>query len=276
MTAADVAPIAPREMLSLRINVHSAKSICRSRGTSWGPRCIRDWEHILVLSGDLRYASGSVERDLVQGDVLTIAPQESHYLEVRRGGEISCLHLDYLMEEPGGGIATTPLTRRLFPVVLHDTERGACGDLFLRLVDAYEGVGDYREGMLAALGYQLAVELTQLGCDVPQISARTQRMMRYLRQHATERVTRRELAQLIGVSESHVNAVFQNELGLTPTQYLHRIRLQLAHHLLSHEGLRVGEVAAHLGYYDAFHFSRAFKRKFGYAPSTLLQGRSRG
>lgn len=275
MTPLSHDPISHREVLGIRAEVHHANSVCRPRGTRWGPRRLGDWEHVLVLSGELRYTTDALVQELLPGDILSIVPREQHDLEVLVAGEISCIHLDYLVES-GDGAAPEPLIRRAFPVVLHDTEGGAAGAHFLRMVDACEGVAEYREGMLAALGYELAVLLTQLGVSTPQLTARTQRMMRYMRQHVAEQVTRRDLSQHFGISQSHVNAVFKRELGLTPTQYLHRIRLQLACHLLSHDALRVSEVAARLGYYDAFHFSRAFKKQFGYAPSTLLQHVSRG
>ncbi|HEA4763311.1 TPA: AraC family transcriptional regulator, partial [Escherichia coli] len=33
----------------------------------------------------------------------------------------------------------------------------------------------------------------------------------------------------------------------------------------------VGEVADTLNFFDSFHFSKAFKNKFGYAPSAVLK-----
>ncbi|EGJ7039452.1 AraC family transcriptional regulator, partial [Escherichia coli] len=37
----------------------------------------------------------------------------------------------------------------------------------------------------------------------------------------------------------------------------------------------VGEVADTLNFFDSFHFSKAFKHKFGYAPSAVLKNTDR-
>ncbi|MGQ7167942.1 AraC family transcriptional regulator [Escherichia sp. R-CC3] len=48
-------------------------------------------------------------------------------------------------------------------------------------------------------------------------------------------------------------------------------RLDLALSLLKQQGNSVGEVADTLNFFDSFHFSKAFKHKFGYAPSAVLK-----
>uniref|UniRef100_UPI001FCEE529 AraC family transcriptional regulator n=1 Tax=Escherichia coli TaxID=562 RepID=UPI001FCEE529 len=40
---------------------------------------------------------------------------------------------------------------------------------------------------------------------------------------------------------------------------------------LKQQGNSVGEVADTLNFFDSFHFSKAFKHKFGYAPSAVLK-----
>jgi AraC-like DNA-binding protein len=57
-------------------------------------------------------------------------------------------------------------------------------------------------------------------------------------------------------------------LGAAPAQALAAYRMDHAAALL-HSGMRVKEVAEALGYADQFHFSRAFKRRHGKAPSLL-------
>lgn len=48
-------------------------------------------------------------------------------------------------------------------------------------------------------------------------------------------------------------------------------RLELALSLLKQEGNTVSQVADTLNFFDSFHFSKAFKHKFGYAPSAVLK-----
>lgn len=258
------------ELLSVEVVIRTANAIDVRAGQHWGVRRIMDWEHILVLVGCLRYRSGGRAAAVGGGDVLTIPPGEDHFLETIEAGEISCIHAEYYLVD---GRDRVPVRRRLYPRVLRDADRADLTRHFLRVVDAYEGGEVYRAATLRALGNGLGVELTRLAAATPRLSSRTRRMMHHIRQHAGRAIPRSELARMFGISAQHVNVIFRREVGMTPSQYQHRVRMQQAHHLLSHDGLRVGEAAEVLGYYDSFHFSRVFKQAFGYPPSRLLQPR---
>ena len=76
------------------------------------------------------------------------------------------------------------------------------------------------------------------------------------------------LASVSHISKSYLHVLFQKEFGMTPFQYLTRVRMRQAEILLS-EGYRVCEVAAMVGYSDVYQFSRAFKRFYRCAPSKM-------
>ena len=54
-------------------------------------------------------------------------------------------------------------------------------------------------------------------------------------------------------------------------QYVKQARLLEARRLLVTESLRVGEVAARVGYQSAAHFTRDFKRHFGVTPAAYAR-----
>ena len=80
-----------------------------------------------------------------------------------------------------------------------------------------------------------------------------------------------EMARFIPCSEAWLRRLFLRYTGKTPNEYYLNTRLDLALSLLKQEGNTVGDVADMLNFFDAFHFSKAFKQKFGYAPSTVLK-----
>src|SRR5476649_1500271 len=57
----------------------------------------------------------------------------------------------------------------------------------------------------------------------------------------------------------------------TPKEYYLDARLELALSLFRQGNYSVGQVADLLNFFDSFHFSKAFKKKFGYAPSAVNQ-----
>lgn len=78
--------------------------------------------------------------------------------------------------------------------------------------------------------------------------------------------TRSDLARLAGLSPTRFHAVFSAALGVAPMTYLAHLRLRRAQELLLSSALGIAEIGAAVGYDDAFHFSRAFKRGAGASP----------
>jgi AraC-like DNA-binding protein len=77
------------------------------------------------------------------------------------------------------------------------------------------------------------------------------------------------LAKEAGMSRSAFAREFKTALDLTPMDYVSRVRLSLAHHLLLSTGIRVEAVAATVGFNSRSHFSRLFREHYGTDPSGL-------
>ncbi|MCU0619701.1 MAG: AraC family transcriptional regulator [Gemmatimonadaceae bacterium] len=74
------------------------------------------------------------------------------------------------------------------------------------------------------------------------------------------------LAQAVGCSRSALAERFRAAMGEPPLAYLRRVRLQRAMRLLTDSDRTLEQVAAAVGYGDAFGFSKAFKRAIGESP----------
>jgi AraC-like DNA-binding protein len=98
-----------------------------------------------------------------------------------------------------------------------------------------------------------------------------ERLDRYIDEHIGERLTLAGLARAIHVSPSFLSHRAAGELGRPPLQHVAEKRLQLARRRLR-AGATVREVAGALGFYDAFHFSRRFKARFGWPPTRYACG----
>lgn len=74
------------------------------------------------------------------------------------------------------------------------------------------------------------------------------------------------LAKAAGLSRSVLAARFREAMGDTPLAYVRTVRLQRAMRLLAESDGTLEQVAAQVGYQDAFGFSKAFKRAVGMSP----------
>ena len=74
------------------------------------------------------------------------------------------------------------------------------------------------------------------------------------------------LAALAGLSPFHFLRTFQRITGVTPHQYVRRVRLREAALRLADGGARVIDVAFASGFNDLSAFNRAFRAEFGVTP----------
>jgi AraC family transcriptional regulator, arabinose operon regulatory protein len=96
-----------------------------------------------------------------------------------------------------------------------------------------------------------------------------------LQQNLAERVSVAELASRVGVSASHLSALFGREHGCGPLEYHLRLRMAAARELLDTTESPVSSVARQVGFTDPFYFARQFKAAHAMT-ATQYRERSKG
>ena len=95
-----------------------------------------------------------------------------------------------------------------------------------------------------------------------------QEFLRENLQHATPVP---DLAARAGLSSSHFSAKFRALTGYSVTEYVKRLRMARARQLLVTSDHTIAEIAAIVGYADAFYFSRQFHVVHGASPSQFRE-----
>ncbi len=90
---------------------------------------------------------------------------------------------------------------------------------------------------------------------------------RFIRHHYAERLSLDEAARAVNASTRHFCKVFKQATGITFTDYLARVRVEKAKHLLQNPNLRVSEVAFDTGFESISQFNRSFRRVAGMSPT---------
>jgi len=80
-----------------------------------------------------------------------------------------------------------------------------------------------------------------------------------------------EMASVARLSPSHLSHLFKTQTGLSPGEYLRRLRMEKASHLLATTLLSIKEIMAMVGYNNRSNFLRHFRRYFDLAPSEYRQ-----
>ncbi|MDE6883291.1 MAG: AraC family transcriptional regulator [Lachnospiraceae bacterium] len=97
-----------------------------------------------------------------------------------------------------------------------------------------------------------------------------EKIMDYFEEHYMQKISLGQIAGNMYLSPFYISKIFKAETGETPIHFLIEIRMEKARELLlADPALSIQEVAARVGYDDAYHFSKLFKKKFGTAPSAM-------
>jgi AraC family transcriptional regulator len=159
-----------------------------------------------------------------------------------------------------------PSTRALSPLV---ARVGA------RLTGDFVGMHEFTsEISWEELGIQLAASAIHLANDAPgdmrdamsSVIARMTRAVRIIEESSESELTLRCLAREAKLSPYHFLRCFQLLMGVTPHQYLLRVRLRDAATRLATEPGKVLDIALDCGFGDVSNFNRAFRREFGMSP----------
>ena len=97
--------------------------------------------------------------------------------------------------------------------------------------------------------------------------SRAQFVIDFMNANLHRKIALAELAEVANLSPSHFSHLFKTQTGLSPGEYLRRLRMEKARHLLVTSFLRVKEIMGMVGYNSKSHFVRHFRRSFDLAPS---------
>lgn len=95
---------------------------------------------------------------------------------------------------------------------------------------------------------------------------RLRTVLAFIDEHYAERLSVRQLADVVHLSAFHFARLFREAVGVPPHAYLTRVRMERAKELLANTDLALAEVAARVGYQTQAHFTGVLHRYVGTTP----------
>ncbi len=92
------------------------------------------------------------------------------------------------------------------------------------------------------------------------------RTIEYIHKHLGSKLAVVQLANLVGLSESHFSRAFRYALGCSPMAYVTVSRLERAKRLMTSTAQSLSNIALACGFADQSHFNRSFRRWVGVSP----------
>ncbi|MCX4091472.1 GlxA family transcriptional regulator [Nocardia sp. alder85J] len=233
---------------------------------------------------------------------LVAAPESRATLELLECSRASGVHLaaactgTFFLAEAGvldGQPATTswwlgPVFRRRYPKAELDEARTLCRgdqvttagaslshlDLALSLVQAQSPALATLVARYMAVGNRKS----QAVHAIPEVVARGNALVadfeRWMRTHLSEPVRLADVARTLGATERGLQRAMQAELGKSPQEFVHDIRLERAAELLRTTTLTVDAVAARVGYQNASTLRTLIRRRRGVTVAEIRAARS--
>jgi len=119
------------------------------------------------------------------------------------------------------------------------------------------------------LRYILPADLTpmQLGWREQLVGI----IMEYIDENHDQKLLLEKVSDHFGLSANYLNNLFKASTGKTITAYMQDRRMCVAKERLCRSTDSIKEIASQLGFYDQYHFSKAFKKQEGISPSEFRE-----
>lgn len=120
-----------------------------------------------------------------------------------------------------------------------------------------------------AVMLQLLTECKSHDCSHPA-SSKTEdirKVLEYIDSNLGQELSVEQLARVINYNPQYFSRLFQKHMGMPPARYIMRKRISAAKILLSTEDIKIDILASQLGFSNASHFIRKFKKAEGITPA---------
>jgi AraC-like DNA-binding protein len=260
-------------------NAQVTTNVCSRQRGELGYRLLRrtvpDYNLLYAREGSFVWVIAGVEQPLVGGGLLIVPPGVPHEA-YSQSGRFDLLSLHVELRLPGGRDALDLLgVPRIRRVPAGGWLEGyLLGGL--REFDRAEVEGGSMERTMRMLRHWASLVTWQLIQDDAEagrlsptkpLDPLAARVLDELGRRLDRPTQLEDLVRITGFSAQHLNRVLRQELGVTPLQYLTRMRLERAAEALREGRLTVRGIAQQVGYEDPYYFSRLFKQRYGRSPS---------
>ena len=134
---------------------------------------------------------------------------------------------------------------------------------------------DYTDAKLTEILYMLACDaeknrsIENMRCSRKSGFYPVAEMAAYMREHYAEKITLSVLAERFFYSPNYIRTVFAEITGLSPREYLEKIRLDEARLLLLSSQLSIGDISYTCGFSSQSYFTSLFNKVYGYTPAAF-------
>lgn len=125
----------------------------------------------------------------------------------------------------------------------------------------------------SSLLYQFLMELGRLAAGGPHHTEEwppaVRQSVSFIEARYHSMIGQEQLAEQVGLSKFHLLRIFSKHVGVTPNEYLNRVRTRHAVELLRTTDRSIEAIAAELGYSSGSYFIKVFQKLTGQTPGAF-------
>ena len=235
-----------------------------------------------ILSGSCNYIINGIPYKVKKGDMLILNPGVEHGKTVPSGGEVVEFHAGFenfnVHDLPKNHVISENITP-VIPSINYESElKQCCTDILKEQKKCEAG----SELILKVLGMRLLIILLQATCQRETVrekgsinfetydrSTIVNAITEFINSNYMHELSLEIISQNMYLSPAYISKLFKEETGDSAINYLIKVRLSKAKNFLADSQMTIKEAAHSVGYDDAYHFSKLFKKYYGYPPSKV-------
>lgn len=237
---------------------------------------------IYLLSGSCSYLINDIPYKIKKGDILILNPGVTHGKILGTVSDLVEFHAGFeniqIKNLPHNHLISDSFTP-IISTTNFDQEFFKCS---MDILNEQSKNDSGSELMLKSLGMKLLVLLLRatyvnsdsmkkgtINFDTYDKLAIVNTIIEFINDNYMRELSLDVISQNMYLSPAYISKIFKEETGESPINYLIKVRLAKAAEYIKAGNMSIKEVASAIGYNDAYHFSKLFKKYYGYPPSAI-------
>lgn len=237
---------------------------------------------IYILAGTCTYNISGVPHRVKKGDLLVFNPQAYHGKVLTKGSEINEFHVGFENFHIKGLRNNYFLESHISPIINvanYETELlKFCSDVLteqsknqpsLKLALKASGLKLFSILFNATFESSTLKEKGILNLENYDNTTIVNTVLEFINDNYMYNISLDVISRNMYLSPVYISRIFKESTGDSPINYLIKLRLAKAKQFIEKGNQSIKKVGLAVGYPDVYHFSKIFKKYYGYAPSKL-------
>ncbi len=227
-----------------------------------------DWHILYITNGCCYIDCDTVPKKVEKGNIILYRPFERQYYRFPDGEDTLSCFIHFCGRGCEEIISNAGITERITYVGLN----GIMDNLFTRLCEEYTLKKAMYEEICSGILYEFLMQAGRLNYyHKNNINIRNENNMnkicKQMYRDLTNNKSVKDYADMCCLSVDRFSHSFKESIGISPKQYMMKLRIDTACELLVNTPLDLAAIAENVGISDVNYFCRIFKKHTGKPPS---------